>query len=89
MINLFQWVENGFYKNGKPKFKTITTKVNGDPIYKKQTILQGNRIEHIDYVNKHEIDIDYNFYITNQIMNPVKQVLDLRLLPEETEQLFK
>ena len=37
-VTVKQRVENGFYKNGKPKFKTITTKVNGDPIYKKQTI---------------------------------------------------
>ena len=88
-VTVKQRVENGFYKNGNQKFKTITTKVDGDPIYKKQTILQGDRIEHIDFVNKHGKDIDYNFYITNQIMNPVKQVLDLRLLPEETEQLFK
>ena len=82
-------VENGTYKNGKPKFKTISKKVQGDAIYKKQNILQGDRIEHIDYVLKHNIPIDYEFYITNQIMNPVKQVLDLRLPPEETEKLFK
>ena len=32
--------------------------------------------------------IDYEFYITNQIMNPVKQVLDLKMDPKETEKLF-
>jgi len=40
-------------------------------------------------VSKHKIPIDYGFYITNQIMNPVKQVLDLRLPSEETEKLFQ
>ena len=33
--------------------------------------------------------IDYEFYITNQIMNPVKQVLDLNMDPKETEKLFQ
>ena len=34
--------------------------------YKKKVIL-GDRIEHIDYIKKN-IPIDYEFYITNQIM---------------------
>ena len=34
------------------------------------------------------IKLDYEFYITNQIMNPVKQVLDLKLDPIETEKIF-
>ena len=38
---------------------------------------------------KNNLDIDYEFYITNQIMNPVKQVLDLKLDPSETELIFK
>ena len=50
--------------------------------------LQGDRIEHVDYIKKNNIPVDYEFYITNQIMNPVKQVLDLRLDPKETEKLF-
>ena len=35
------------------------------------------------------LDLDYEFYITNQIMNPVKQVLDLEMDPKQTELLFK
>jgi len=35
------------------------------------------------------IKIDYNFYITNQIMNPVKQVLDLEKDKEETDKIFE
>jgi len=34
------------------------------------------------------IPIDYGFYISNQIMNPVKQVLDLEKPEEETQNLF-
>ena len=54
------------YKSGKNKGRD-----------RKQSILQGNRIEHPDYINQKKLNLDYSFYITNQIMNPVKQVLDL------------
>ena len=79
-------VPDGFYKNGKPKLKTI--KVDGEPKYKKRNILQGDRIEHIDFIHKNNISLDYEFYITNQIMNPVKQVLDLEMDSNETIKLF-
>ena len=68
-------VENGYFKNGKVKYKSI--KVPGPPKLKKRNILQGDRIEHPDYIHENGLEIDYKFYITNQIMNPVKQVLDL------------
>jgi len=74
------------YKNGKPKFKTIT--MNGTEKTKKRVILQGDRIEDPDHISKHELELDYKFYISNQIMNPVKQVLDLEMDAGETEKLF-
>ena len=51
-------------------------------------VMQGDRIEHVDYIRLHNKVLDYDFYITNQIMNPVKQVLDLHMDPKETESLF-
>ena len=53
-----------------------------------RNVMQGDRIEHEEYIRKHNLKLDYEFYITNQIMNPVKQVLDLHLDPSETEKLF-
>ena len=46
--------------------------------------LQGDRIEHPDYIRKHNIKPDYGFYITNQIMKPVTQIYSLLLenIPE-------
>ena len=79
---------DGFYKNGKPKTKTVKIKDLNAPKYKKKVILQGDRIEHIDYIKGHNLEIDYELYITNQIMNPVKQVLDLEMDSSETEKLF-
>ena len=58
------------------------------PKFKKRNILQGDRIEHPDYMKEKNIPIDYAFYISNQIMNPVKQVLDLEKPEEETKLLF-
>ena len=69
-------IPNGNYKNGKPKFK-------------KRKILQGDRIEHPEYIKEKKLNIDYKFYISNQIMNPVKQVLDLEKNEEETKLLFQ
>jgi DNA polymerase elongation subunit (family B) len=42
-----------------------------------QKVLQGEKIEHPDYVVAHKLPVDYLHYITNQIMNPVCQVLNL------------
>ena len=51
-------------------------------------VKQGDRIEHVDYIKDKNLSLDYEFYITNQIMNPVKQVLDLEMDSKETEKLF-
>ena len=51
---------------------------------KTKKILQGDRIEHIDHVKKHGLKPDMGFYITNQVMNPVCQLLGIVVeqLPE-------
>ena len=73
----------------KGKHKTKNIKVNGEPKFKKKKILQGDRTEHPDFMREKGIKIDYNFYITNQIMNPVKQVLDLEKDEKETDKIFE
>ena len=50
-------------------------------------MLQADRIEHPDYINKHGLKIDYLFYITNQIMNPCVQFFEL--LTDELPKIFK
>ena len=47
-------------------------------------ILQGDKIEHPDFIREHSIKPDYKFYITNQIMKPVGQIYALAVtdLPE-------
>jgi len=43
----------------------------------KKNVLQGERIEHVDYVLNNKIKPDVQFYITNQVMNPVCQLLSI------------
>jgi DNA polymerase elongation subunit (family B) len=53
---------------------------------KTQVQLQGERIETPDYVIQNNLKIDYVFYITNQIMKPAIQFLELFM--EYPTQLF-
>ena len=41
--------------------------------------LQGNKIEHPNYIKEKKLKIDYGFYISNQIMKPVLQIYGLVL----------
>lgn len=49
--------------------------------------LQGDRVEHPDYINKHDLKLDYLYYITNQIMKPSLQFLEL--IAHNPEDIFK
>jgi DNA polymerase elongation subunit (family B) len=46
---------------------------------KNKNCLQGEKIEHPEYILKNKIRPNYSFYITNQIMKPVQQVFALVL----------
>jgi len=46
---------------------------------KNKAALQGEKIEHPEYIIKNNIRPNYSFYITNQIMKPVQQVFALVL----------
>lgn len=45
----------------------------------KQKILQGDRIEDPTYIKENKLKIDYAYYISNQIVKPVSQLLALVL----------
>ena len=47
---------------------------NNDP-----KCLLGERIETPDYIIKNDIPLDYTYYITNQLMNPLQQLLSLAI----------
>ena len=76
--------EDMLYDNEK-KYKSGPRK--GQPRVK--NVLQGDRIEDPEFIKKNNLKLDYEFYITNQIMNPVKQVLDLEMEEKETSKIFE
>ena len=53
--------------------------------------LQGERIETPTYIRENTLKIDYSFYITNQIMKPVKQLFALVLenISDFNKKIFK
>lgn len=49
--------------------------------------LQGERVEHPQYIIENNLKIDYMFYITNQIMKPATQFLEL--IAKDPERIFR
>jgi DNA polymerase elongation subunit (family B) len=56
-------------------------------VQSEKKLLQGDVIEHPEYIIKNNLKVDYLFYLTNQIMNPSIQFLEL--IVEEPNKLFK
>jgi DNA polymerase elongation subunit (family B) len=48
-------------------------------IESKEQKLLGDRIETLEYIAKHKVPLDYHYYITNQLMNPLLQLFSLAL----------
>lgn len=47
---------------------------------KSHKVLQGEKIEHPNFIlSNSKIKIDYNFYITNQLLKPISQLLSLKI----------
>lgn len=57
----------------KLKLHDIFIKFGNDNV----NIIQGDRVEHPEYIIEQQLDIDYNWYLTNQIMNPASQFYSL------------
>jgi len=58
-------------------------------VQKKKSVklLQGDMIEHPEYIKEQNLKVNYLFYLTNQIMNPAVQFLDT--LMKNADKLFK
>ncbi len=46
---------------------------------KDKKALQGDKIENPEYIIENKLQIDYNYYITNQLMKPLQQLFGLAL----------
>ena len=56
-------------------------------VEEKKGMLQGDRIEHPDYITENNLRVDYLFYLTNQIKNPTVQFLEL--LTDDPDRIFQ
>ena len=59
----------------KDKYKVIHHDKCKKPLSNK--LLQGDIIEHPQYIKENKLKIDYNYYLTNQIEKPVFQIFEL------------
>ena len=55
---------------------------------KKKDPLQGDLVEHPDYVIQHNLKIDYLYYLEHQIILPASQILELMMPIRKVEKLF-
>ena len=51
-------------------------------------MLQGDLVEHPDYVIQNNLRIDYLYYLKHQIINPVAQFLELMMPAKDVQTLF-
>ena len=58
------------------------------PPRKGEKILQGDRIETPDFIKDNNLELDYRFYLTNQVMKPVMQIFELVLDEKELTGIF-
>ena len=42
-----------------------------------EKLLQGDRIEHVNYITEHNLPLDYYIYIKNQLLKPICQIFEL------------
>lgn len=64
----------------KEKTREMLNEYNKDIVDKKKkrkTLLQGDLIEHPDYVQANQLPLDYLFYLTNQLTNPLAQLFGI------------
>jgi len=55
---------------------------------KQKDILQGELIEHPEYVVKNNLKIDYLYYLEHQIIIPASQILELMMPKKKVDKLF-
>lgn len=67
--------------NDIPLTKELIRKKLYEPLKKKVKIIQGDRVEHPDYILEKKLRLDYLIYIKNQLLVPLCQLTDL-ITPE-------
>ena len=73
---------NDKHNTRNDKYKKIHYDKCKKPLTNK--LLQGDTIEHPQYITEKNLKIDYNYYLTNQIEKPVYQIFELVMKKPES-----
>ena len=77
-------------KNIIEKIRNENNKLDSSKSYKCEKLLQGDKIDHPDYIHDNDyIKPDFNYYYEHQIETPVGQIFDLLLEQKERENYDK
>jgi len=80
---------NKVQSNDRMAFAYIKTKNNNQQnSSNKEKVLQGYKIETPEFIKKTSTQLDYKFYLTNQVMKPVLQIFELKKNEVVIEDLF-
>lgn len=71
--------------NDRIPFVYVITKHSND---RKKKVLQGELVEHPEYVIANKLKIDYLYYLEHQIIEPASQFLELLITKRKVEKLF-
>lgn len=71
--------------NDRIQYVYVVTKLSKK---KKKDVLQGDLIEHPEFVIKNGLKIDYLYYLEHQIINPATQILELMVSTKYVDKLF-
>ena len=72
--------------NDRIPFVYVITKYTND---RKKRVLQGQLVEHPEYVINNKLKMDYLYYLEHQIIEPASQFLELLMSKRKVDKLFE
>lgn len=74
--------------NDRIQFVYIKVPDKYDTNGKKVKTLQGDKIETPEYILEHNLEIDYKFYLTNKLKEPIMEILEMDYSKEKVKEIF-
>jgi DNA polymerase elongation subunit (family B) len=74
--------------NDRIQFVYVKVPIKYDANGKKMKMLQGDMIETPEYILEHNLEIDYKFYLTNKMKEPIMEILEMEYSKEKVKEIF-
>lgn len=74
--------------NDRIQFAYIKVPDRYDTNGKKIKILQGDKIETPEYILEHNLEIDYKFYLTKKLKEPIMEILEMSYSTEKAKEIY-